>query len=112
MRRDCEISAVSSLLGHPLVAAALGIVLGVLLTLVSMRAASFVTPEDPARGFAIVALMMGVRFGLAILALFAYTFIAPGSLIVFGSALVVAFLVGLVAEALKMSRTNVPRTSA
>jgi hypothetical protein len=95
-----------------LVAAALGLLLGVLLTLVSTRAASFVTPEDPARGFAIVALMMGVRFVLAILALLAYTLVAPERLIVFGSALVVAFLVGLVAEALKMSRTNVPRTSA
>lgn len=95
-----------------MVAATLGVMLGVVLTFVSHRAVTFVTPDDPFRGVAIVGLMMGARFVLALMALAGYYFVARVGLVVFGATLVLAFLVGLVVETMKMSRTPVSRTSA
>ena len=112
MRRGCEISGVSSLFGHPMAAVALGALLGAALTLASERAASFVTPKDPFRGVAIVAVMTGARLLVALLALGAYSLFAPDGLAPFGFALGVSFIVGLALEAVKASRPNVSHTSA
>ena len=103
VRRDREISAVSSLFGNPLVAAALGALLGAVLTFMSHRAAAFVTSEDPMRGLAIVAAMMGVRFVIAIAALGAYFLFARAGLVPFGIALSFSFVAGLAFEAVKLS---------
>ena len=107
-RRDRTISAASSLFGHPLVAATLGLMLGVLLTFVSHRAVTFVTPEDPMRGLAVVAAMMGARFLVVLLALGAYFVFARDGLSVFGLTLAFSFVAGLGFEAVRMSR---PRAS-
>ncbi len=112
MRRDCEISGVSSLFGHPAAAVALGALLGVVLTFASERAASFVTPQDPFRGIAIVAVMTGARLLVALLSLAAYSFFARDGLIPFGFALGVSFIAGLALEAVKATRLNTSHTSA
>ncbi|MBN2248668.1 MAG: hypothetical protein JW733_08205 [Coriobacteriia bacterium] len=112
MRRDCEISGVSSLFGHPMAAAALGVLLGAVLTLASERAASFVTPQDPFRGIAIVAVMTGARLVVALLALGVYSVFARDGLAPFGFALGVSFIVGLALEAVKASRLSASHTSA
>jgi len=112
VRRDSKISGVFSLLGHPVVAMALGALLGAALTLVSERAASFVTPQDPFRGMAMVAVMMGLRFFVSLLALAAFYVFAPQGLAPFGLALAITFVAGLAIEAVRVSRPHVPRTSA
>ena len=116
MRDSCEgtpkISALSSLFVHPALAAALGALLGVLLTFVSERAAAFVTPADPMRGLAMVAVMMGARFMLSLLALSAYYFFARDGLVPFGFALAISFVAGLAFEAVRVSWPHVPHTSA
>lgn len=101
-----------SLFGHPLVAAALGALLGVFLTFLSRWAVTRVTPQDPAMGMAVVALMMGARFALALAALGAYYFFAREGLVVFGVALTVSFVAGLTVEAVKASCPHASRTSA
>ena len=111
MRRDREISAATSLFGHPMVAAALGALLGVLLTFISRRAASYVTPADPMRGMAVVGVMMGVRFLLALAALAAYYSFVPDGLVAFGLALAISFVVGLMFEAAKLSFVRATHTS-
>jgi len=112
VRKGRKISAVFSLLDQPLVAVALGALLGVLLTFISQRAVSFMTPEDPMRGLAVVAAVMGARFAIAIAALAAYSASAPGALVFFGPALALSFVVGLVFEAARASWPHESRTSA
>lgn len=112
MRRDCEISAVSSLLGHPLVAAALGALLGVLFTLISHRASGFVTPRDPMRGMAVYGAVMLARMTLAIGSLGVLATVAPAALAPFGFALGLSFIAGLGFEALKASRIPTSHTPA
>ncbi|MBN2847837.1 MAG: hypothetical protein JXP72_05220 [Coriobacteriia bacterium] len=104
--------AASSLLGHPLVAVTLGITLGVVLALVSERAVAFVTPDDPMRGLAIVGVMMGLRFTLALAALAAYFVFARDGLPAFGLALGLSFVAGLAFEAVRMSHPRASHTSA
>ena len=98
--------------GHPVAAAALGVLLGAVLTIASERAASFVTPEDPFRGVAIVAVMTGVRLLVALIALAAYSFFARDGLVPFGFALGISFIAGLAFEAVRASRPSVSHTSA
>jgi len=112
VRRDCEISAVSSLFGHPLVAAALGALLGVLLTFVSRRSSALVTPRDPFRGMAIYGIFMLARMTFAILALALYYVAARDGLAPFGFALGISFVAGLVYEAVKASRPHAFHTLA
>lgn len=100
------------MLGHPLVAATLGILLGVLLTLLSHRAVTFVTPEDPLKGLRVVAVMMGVRFLIALVALGIYYFFAQDGLAAFGISLAVSFVIGLMVEAMRMTRLRASGTSA
>lgn len=100
------------MLGHPVVAVALGVLLGVVLTLVAERAASFVTPENPSRGFAIVALATGARMVTALAALGAYFVSAPAGLPAFGFTLGVTFIAGLGLEAVRASRIGASHTSA
>ena len=95
-----------------MVAATLGIMLGVLLTLLSERAVTHVTPDDPMRGLAMVSVMMGVRFGLAILTLGLFYFFARDGLAPFGIALALAFIAGLMLETVRMLRTRTPETPA
>ena len=112
VRRDCEISAVSSLLGHPVVAAALGARLGVLLTLVSRRASRLVTPADPMRGFAIYGAVMVGRMFAALATLGILYLVAPDGLAPFSLSLGVSFIAGLGYEAVRASRFNASHTSA
>lgn len=112
VRRDSKISGVSSLLGHPVVAMALGALLGAALTFVSERAASFVTPQDPLRGFAIVVGLTAARLAVAGVALASYSFFVPAGLVPFGFALGVSFIAGLVVEAVRVSLRNALHTSA
>jgi hypothetical protein len=112
VRRDREIAAASSLLGHPLVAATLGIMLGVLLMFISLRASTFVTPDNPMRGFSIVIIMTGARFFLALVALAAYYIFAPDGLAPFGFALALSFVAGLGVEAVRVSSPKTSHTSA
>lgn len=112
MRRGCEISGVSSLFGHPVVAAALGVLLGAALTVSSERAASFVTPQNPFHGMVVVIAMMLLRFALSVAALAAFFFFAREGLVAFGVALAVSFITGLVFEAVKVSRLDARHTSA
>ena len=102
----------AALLANPLIAVVLGLALGVGMMLLSRFASSFVTPADPFRGFALVMLMMGARFLVVAAVLVVYSNIAPGGFAVFGIALVVAFLVSLVAETLRTSRSMSSQTSA
>jgi apolipoprotein N-acyltransferase len=111
-RRDREISAATSLLGHPLAAATLGLTLGVFLTYVSHRAVTFVTPEDPMRGLAVVAGMMGARFVAVLVALVVYYVFARAGLVYFGLVLAVSFVAGLMLEAVRMSSVRSSHTSA
>ncbi|MHB8761870.1 MAG: hypothetical protein ACYC6J_05715 [Coriobacteriia bacterium] len=115
MRDSCEgirkISAQSSLFVLPAVAAALGALLGLLLTFISRRATAHVTPGDAERGMAIVAVMMGLRMIVVIAALAAYFFLARAGFLYFGIALIVAFMAGLAYEAVKTTRSNTTDTS-
>jgi hypothetical protein len=98
--------------GNPLVAAALGALLGALLTFVSHRASAFVTPNDPMRGMAIYGFFMIARMLSSLLALGVYFVAAPDGLAPFGFALGLSFIAGLAFEAVKVSRLDTSRTSA
>lgn len=102
----------TSLFGHPVVAVALGALLGVVLTIVAERAASSVTPGNPFRGLAIVIVMTGVRLTGAVIALAAYSYFAPAGLVPFGFTLGVSFVAGLGIEALRISLRNATHMSA
>ncbi|MHB8050450.1 MAG: hypothetical protein ACYDHQ_04430 [Coriobacteriia bacterium] len=93
-------------------AAALGALLGAALTFASERAASFVTPRDPFRGMAIVAVMMFLRLLAALAALAFFYVFSPQGLVPFGLTLAVSFIAGLGFEAVRVSRPHVPQTSA
>lgn len=112
MRRERKISALSSLFVNPVLAAALGVLLGAVLTLVAERAVRVVTPADPFRGMVLVTLLMGARFTVAAAALAAYYSFARDGLAPFGIALSFSFVAGLVFEAVRVSRPHVPHTSA
>ncbi|MBN1192340.1 MAG: hypothetical protein JXA36_01410 [Coriobacteriia bacterium] len=111
MRKDRQISAASSLLAHPVIAAALGALLGVFMTLISRRASHLITPADPIKGFALVAAMMGLRFFLALVALTLYFLFAPDGLPVFGFVLGTSFIAGLGYEAVRVSCVRTTHTS-
>ncbi|MBF4508969.1 MAG: hypothetical protein ISP10_00610 [Aeromicrobium sp.] len=112
MRRDRVISAVSSLLGHPLVAATSGLALGVALTFIAYRAVRTVTPEHPEIGVLIVAAFTMARMMLVILALGIYHVVAPEGFLMFWLVLIVTFFAGLIFETVKMSRPYSPRISS
>jgi hypothetical protein len=95
-----------------MVAATLGIVLGVLLTLLSERAVTHVTPDDPMRGLAVVSVMMGVRFLIALIALVVYYVFAHDGLTVFGISLALSFVTGLMLESARLTRIRTTGTSA
>lgn len=94
-----------------MVAVALGALIGALLTFISYRASSMVTPEDPGRGFAIVVLLMVARLVLVIALLAGYYFLAKSGLVMFSLALILAFIASLVFEAVKTSGPHASRTS-
>lgn len=100
------------MLGNPVIAAALGALLGVLLTLVSRRASHFVTPDDPMRGVAIYGVFMVARMFAAVAALGVYYLALPEGLAPFGLALGLSFIAGLCLEAVKATRLNTSHTSA
>jgi hypothetical protein len=94
------------------VAVALGALLGVLFTAISRYAASRVTPRDPMRGLAVVAIMMGVRFLISIAALGLYFAVARDGIVVFGLSMALSFVMGLGYEAVKLSSVRTFNTSA
>lgn len=100
------------MLGNPIVAAALGALLGVLLTRVSRRASAVVTPDDPMRGVAIYGAIMIGRLLTAVLALAVFYLAAPDGLAPFGLALGLSFIAGLGFEAVKASRIPTSHTPA
>ena len=112
MRRDRVISAASSLFGHPLVAAASGLTLGVLLTFIAYHATRTVTPEHPEIGVLIVSAFTVARMMLVILALGVYHVLAPEGFTMFWLVLIVTFFAGLIFETVKMSRPYSSRISS
>jgi hypothetical protein len=107
-----KIPALSSLIGQPVIAAALGVALGATLTFVAERAVRLVTPADPFRGMVLVTLLMGARFMIAALALALFYRFAHQGLAPFGIALGVSFVAGLSLEAVRISRPHLSHTSA
>lgn len=97
--------AVSAFLSLPVVAAALGIILGIGLVVVSRVSSRLVTPDDPALGFTKVAMVLFVRMVVAFGALALFYFFARRGFVVFGIALVSAFMCALVFEAFRASKT-------
>ena len=106
IRRKGTALSASTLFGEWYVAAALGLVLGVALTLVSLRASRLMKPEDPSMGFAMVAFFMMVRLGVVIAALLAYFVGAPDGFLVFGVALICSFIASIGLEAVKLMRSS------
>jgi hypothetical protein len=72
--------------------------------LVSKASARFVTADDPARGFLVVAFVMMLRMMLAFTSLALYALLARPGLVPFGTSLVVAFLAILGLEAVRSTR--------
>lgn len=89
---------------NPVIAALLGLVLGILLMVVSRRTVALVTPEDPARGLALVAVFMMVRLLVVVGALAAYFFLARPGFLMFAGVLLTSFIISLGFEALDSSR--------
>jgi hypothetical protein len=79
------------------------LLLGVFLTLIAHRASTHVTPDDPMRGLAWVAGMMGLRFAIALVSLAVYFVFAPQGLAPFGLSLALSFVAGLLIEAVVIS---------
>lgn len=102
----------AALLANPVIAVALGLSLGVVMMLASRWASRLVTPEDPFRGFLVLMVVMGGKFLVVAAALTVYFMTAPRGFAAFGIALVVAFLVSLVVEALRTSHSMSSQTSA
>lgn len=92
-------------LTNPLVAALLGLALGVALMLVSRRTVALVTPDEPTRGFALVALFMFVRLIVVMAALAGYFFLARAGFLVFAGVLLTSFIISLALEAFDSSRS-------
>lgn len=93
-------------------AVALGALLGAALTFASERAASFVTPQDPSRGMALVAAMMGARLFAVLVALTLFSVFSPQGLVPFGFTLAISFVAGLAFEAVRVSGPHARHTSA
>ena len=98
--------------GNPVVAVALGALLGVLFTFISHRASGFVTPRDPMRGVAFYGAIMVARMITAVAALGIYFISARDGLAPFGMALGLSFIAGLGFEAVKASRIPTSHTPA
>jgi hypothetical protein len=103
-------ATVLPLLAQPVVAVLLGAALGVGSLLVSRASAKLVTPDDPAGGFARLALVSSARILLVLAALAAYFFFARAGFVPFAIALVSSFLGTLGYEAFKA--TSPKRRSA
>lgn len=91
-------------LAQPLVAAVLGLVLGVGLVFVSRASARFMTPEDPQLGLARVAVAMLLRLAVVVMLLAAFYFWARPGLAPFGIALIVGFMGALTYELFTVGR--------
>ncbi len=86
------------LLAQPIIAAPLGVAVGVCAVLVSRGASRFVTSDDPTIGFAKVVVAMIIRLLVVVGMLAAFYFLAPAGLAPFGIALIVGFLGALTYE--------------
>jgi hypothetical protein len=95
-------------MADPLVAIAFGLALGVGLVALSRAASLLVTPDDPARGFVLVALLTMVRMLLVIAALTAYFVLVRAGFLPFALALVSAFIASIGIEAVRTSRSVTP----
>lgn len=85
-------NALFGLLEMPLVAAPLGVALGVAHVVVSRYAAALVTPVDPALGFMKAILLQFLGMGFLVAAFLAYFAWARGGFLVFALSTVVAFI--------------------
>lgn len=81
-----------ALIVNPLVAAVLGLALGIGLLLVVRRSSRLITPDDPEIGMAKVLVANMAVMAAAVLALTAFFFLARPALAWFGIALVAGFL--------------------
>jgi fatty acid desaturase len=93
---------------NPILAAALGLTLGVGLLLISRVSIRLMTADDPALGLAKVAVTMVIRMAVVIAALIAYYVWARPGLVPFGAALVVGFFVMVTVELFTLSRRAAP----
>jgi hypothetical protein len=87
-----------ALLADPLLAAVLGLALGVGLLFASRRASRLITPDDPAIGMAKVLVANAAVMCAALASLAAYYVFARAALSFFGIALVAGFLVSASVE--------------
>jgi hypothetical protein len=114
IRRVLETLAASTLatgaspFANPILAAALGLALGVGLLVVSRVSVRFMTPDDPGLGLAKVAVTMVVRMAAVVATLLAYFVWARAGLVPFGAALVAGFFVMVTVELFTMSRDATP----
>lgn len=91
---------------NPILAAALGLVLGVGLLVVSRASVRLMTPDDPGLGLAKVAVTMVIRMAVVVAALIAYYVWARPGLVPFGAALVAGFFVMVTVELFTLSRVS------
>jgi hypothetical protein len=99
---------IGALLANPIVAAVLGVALGVGMLLVSRATARTVTPEDASLGMVRVGVAMVLRLLVALGALLCfYVWIRPG-LVPFGIGLVAGFLVTIAVELFRLGGRSAP----
>lgn len=87
------VDTAASLLANPLVAVCLGAALGVVLLLASRSSFGLMHSDDPARGMLFTAMLLPVRLGFALFALWAYKRIAPQGIVPFALSFAGGFVV-------------------
>lgn len=87
------VDSVVALLGHPVVAAVLGIAFGVGLLLASRASFRAITPESSEVGLALAAVSLFVRMALAAGGLFVYHRFVPEGFVPFAAGVAGGFLV-------------------
>ena len=93
-----------ALLGHPVVAALLGISVGVVLLLISRASFRSFTPENPEAGLVFAAVSLAVRMVVAGVALVAYNYFARDGFLPFAIGLAGGFFVLYTIELLKYGK--------
>jgi len=98
------VDSVVVLLGHPVVAALLGIAFGVGLLLASRASFRAITPESPEAGLALAAVSLVVRMALAAGVLFVFHRFIPQGFVPFAAGVAGGFLVLYAVELTRFGR--------
>ena len=97
---------VSAFLGAPLVAAALGALLGVVLLLSSRRAYAHVDPADPTGSYFAIIYPMVLRFTVVIIAMVVYYTLMRDAMLYFSVGLLGGFLIAANVELVRYARAR------